>query len=252
MTNALPFLTAFWKDLALLNFEVDPALIAPHVPAGTELDLWEGKTLVSLVGFRFLDTKVLGFPIPLHRDFDEVNLRFYVRGPEGRGVVFLREIVPRRAIAAVARLFYGEKYVAAPMEHSLDVRGGCRRVSYSWRWNGRQNLLAVQAQGEPVPFAEGSAEAFILEHYWGYTRTGEGGSIAYRVEHPPWSTWSVTGGQCSVDGDSLYGPGFGDVLGGPFVSAMLAEGSPVSVFRGRAATSARLALRREDPTSPEA
>jgi len=99
-----PFLTASWRDLAIINFEVDPALIAPHVPAGTELDLWRGKALLSLVGFRFLDTRVLGLSVPFHTSFDEVNLRFYVRGAEGRGVVFIKEIVPKRAVVGVAKL----------------------------------------------------------------------------------------------------------------------------------------------------
>src|ERR1700758_642536 len=112
------FLTAEWRMLAMLNFEVDPALLEAHLPHGCELDLWNRKTLVSLVGFQFLNTRVMGTVIPFHRNFEEVNLRFYVRGCEGRGVVFIREIVPRRAITAVARTLYGENYVTAPLEHT--------------------------------------------------------------------------------------------------------------------------------------
>ena len=74
-----PFLTARWRYLAMLNYEVPPEALAPLVPAGTELDSWQGKTFVSVVGFLFLDTRVLGIAIPGHRDFEEVNLRFYVR-----------------------------------------------------------------------------------------------------------------------------------------------------------------------------
>jgi uncharacterized protein YqjF (DUF2071 family) len=99
------FLTAEWRNLAMLNYEVDQSLLLPFVPSGTTLDQWEGKTYVSLVGFRFLKTRVLGLPVPFHTNFDEVNLRFYVRrriaGDVRRGVVFIREIVPRWAIASL-------------------------------------------------------------------------------------------------------------------------------------------------------
>ena len=133
------FLTARWLDLAMLNYEVDPDLLAPHVPAGTELDCFEGRCFVSMVGFRFADTRVLGVPIPLHRSFDEVNLRFYVRrdtteGPL-RGIVFVKEIVPRRAIAWLARRLYNENYVALPMKRRDDLGSSWRRsIAYFSRW----------------------------------------------------------------------------------------------------------------------
>jgi uncharacterized protein len=108
----------------MLNYVVDPRLLAPLVPLGTELDFENGETFLSLVGFLFLDTRLLGLPIPMHRDFEEVNLRFYVRRKSAdtwrRGVVFIRELVPRRAIAFLARACYGENYVALPMKHEIE------------------------------------------------------------------------------------------------------------------------------------
>src|SRR5262245_26883484 len=150
------FLTAEWRHLAMLNFEVDPALVRPVVPAGTELDDYRGRTFVSLVAFMFLNTRVLGISIPRHRDFEEVNLRFYVRRrtSEGwrRAVVFVRELVPRAAIAMVARVFYGENYVAVPMSHRIAVVGdgdaAIRQVSYRWRFEGRQHDIRVTARGD--------------------------------------------------------------------------------------------------------
>src|SRR6478735_605434 len=118
-----PFLRAEWRSLVMLNYEVAPEVLTPWLPAGTELDQWHGRTLMSMVGFRFLQTRVLGITIPFHENFPEVNLRFYVRrncgGTWRRGVVFVREIVPRRAIAGVAQLLYGERYVRCPMRHSV-------------------------------------------------------------------------------------------------------------------------------------
>jgi len=208
------------------------------VPAGTELDLWQGEALVSVVGFLFRDTRLLGVPVPFHRHFEEVNLRFYVRREEDgevrRAVTFVREIVPRRAIAAVARLAYNEPYVAAPMDHAVDLgaeAGGS--VAYGWRHGGERFLLSASATG-PAAFAEPDSEArFITEHYWGYTRQRDGGTVAYRVEHSSWRLWEAEDASFTGDATGLYGPAFAEVVAGPPRSAFLAVGSEVSVWPGR-------------------
>ena len=154
-----PFLTAQWRHLVMLNYEVDPALLTSRVPRGTELDVWNGRTFVSLVGFRFLDTRVLGWRIPFHTNFDEVNLRFYVRHRSGdewrRGVVFVKEIVPRTAIALVARWAYNEQYVALPMRSEIELPSDSNAargsMSYSWKWAGRWSELRAQVESEPSP-----------------------------------------------------------------------------------------------------
>ena len=228
------FLTARWTHLAMLNYEVDPALLAACVPLGTELDLFEERCFVSMVGFRFLDTRVLGVPIPFHRSFDEVNLRFYVRRetPEGprRGVVFLREIVPRRAIAWLARRVYHENYVALPMNRRDDLASSWRRsLAYEWRHGGRWNHLGVSIEGAPGPAVEGSQEAFISEHYWGYTGQPDGSTLEYQVEHPPWRVWHARQAELDCDVAELYGRDLADFVTGTPSSAFLAEGSAVTV-----------------------
>lgn len=236
------FLTAAWRHLAMLNYEVPAALLAPLVPAGTELDGWGGVTLASMVGFRFLDTRVLGIPIPGHRDFDEVNLRFYVRrraedGGWRRAVVFVRELVPRRAIAAVARWCYNEPYTAVPMRHELNlaraVDGEVGRAAYSWYLAGRWHRLEVTTRGRPTLPDPPSEAAFVTEHYWGYTAQRDGGTREYRVEHPPWRVWEAGGAQFTCDVRAVYGAGFEECLTARPRSAFLAEGSTVAVHRGR-------------------
>jgi len=228
------FLTAEWRWLAMINYAIDSDVLRPMVPAGVELDSFEGVTYVSVVGFLFLNTRVLGVPVPFHRDFEEVNLRFYVRErtPEGwrRGVVFVKEIVPKRAIAAVARSVYGEPYVRLPMAHRMEWP----MVRYEWRVARQWNSLEVRAEGEPALPGPGSFEEFIAEHYWGYTARSDGGTAAYRVEHAQWRVWRVAECSLSCDPEVLYGPAFARALTQPPHSAFLAEGSPVRVCPARA------------------
>jgi uncharacterized protein YqjF (DUF2071 family) len=209
------------------------------VPAGTELDTWQGDTLVSLVGFLFDDTRLLGLPIPFHRTFDEVNLRFYVRrvaedGSLRRAVVFVRELVPRVAIAAIARWLYNEPYLAVPMDHAiaLDAATG-GGVAYRWQHEGRRFSLEARVSGPARLLVPGSEAEFITEHYWGYTRQRDGGTLEYEVTHPRWDIWTADTARFDGAADRLYGAGFADVLAAPARSAFVAVGSPVAVFRGR-------------------
>lgn len=232
------FLTAEWRALAMLNFPIAPAALRPHVPAGTELDYWDDRTFVSVVGFLFLRTSVLGWSIPLHQDFEEVNLRFYVRRrtAEGwrRGVVFVKEIVPRPMVAAVARLVYHERYVALPMRHEIDLPAGPGpgRVEYGWRYRGRWNALRVRTRGRAQPLSPASEAEFITEHYWGYAARRDGRSVEYQVEHPRWLVWTVDDAALDCDVAALYGEPFVEALRAPVSSAFVAEGSPIVVRRG--------------------
>jgi uncharacterized protein len=235
--EARPFLSAEWRDLAMLNYVVPPDVLLPLVPAGTELDSWQGATYVSVVGFRFVSTRVLGLSVPGHVDFEEVNLRFYVRRQAGdgwrRGVVFIRELVPRRAIAWVANLWYNEPYRALPMRYAIDrdADGTPERVRYEWRRSSQWEGLALRTKGSSHPLTPGSEAEFITEHYWGYTRQRDGSTIEYRVEHSPWNVWQAEDAQLSCDVASLYGSQFHLSLQGAPQSAFLADGSHVVVFR---------------------
>jgi uncharacterized protein YqjF (DUF2071 family) len=231
------FLTAEWKHLAMLNYEIEPSLLAPYVPSGTELDLWNGKNLVSVVGFLFVNTRVFGIPIPFHCNFEEVNLRIYVRrkAEDGwrRGVVFIKEIVPRAAIALTARKLYNEPYIALPMAHRTEVESGSvKSVEYSWRYVGRENSLKVIVRGEAQLLGDGSEAEFITEHYWGYSAQRDGATLEYRVEHPRWRVYDVSDAKLDCDVAALYGERFCESFNNKPSSAFLAEGSAVTVYQG--------------------
>jgi len=213
----------------MLNYVVDHRLIAPLVPSGTEIDFENGETFLSVVGFLFLDTRLLGFPIPLHRDFEEVNLRFYVRRKSAdtwrRGVVFIRELVPRRAIAFLARACYGENYVALPMKHEIEHLDENLKVEYSWRRGRKRESLKMNAPGQPQSIPAGSHAEFITEHY----TCLRSGCAEYRVEHPRWKIWNASSFELNADVATLYGQQFLNTLDAPPRSAFIADGSPITV-----------------------
>jgi len=241
MAKGKIFLTTEWTHLAMLNYVVDPAILQPHVPAGTELDTFAGDTFVSMVGFRFQNARVFGVSMPFHRNFIEVNLRFYVRRqtPAGwrRGVVFLKEIVALPAVAWTARWLYDENFCVLPTRYSLDWGADdprqVRSASYQWKFAGEWQRLAVQTVGELQPTIPESEEQFIAEHYWGYTRRPDGSTSEYHVEHPPWQIWQVSAAEFECDIARLYGPEFVEPLSVAPHSAFLAAGSQVTVRRGQ-------------------
>jgi uncharacterized protein YqjF (DUF2071 family) len=226
------FLTAKWQDLIMANYEVDPTLFAGRVPRGTEIDLNDGKCFVSLVGFMFLETRVLGVPIPFHINFEEVNLRFYtkrvMKDETRRAVCFVKEIVPRWAIATVARVVYGEPYECWQMSHERTDT----TVAYDWTKNGSRNRLSVDIDENIGVPATGSHGEFIIEHYWGYTDRGNRVD-EYKVEHPKWELFSVKNEQIDVDFGKIYGPEFAFLSEQKPYSVLLAKGSEVAVYKGK-------------------
>ncbi len=144
------FLTAHWRNLFLATYPVPPSLLEPRLPPGLTLDLRDGSAFVSLVAFEFLDTRVLGIPWPGYRDFGELNLRFYARHGDERGVVFLREFVPRRAIAWIARWLYNEPYLAAPVAADRAETDSGIDMLYRLHFAGREHRIEVSGAKPPV------------------------------------------------------------------------------------------------------
>lgn len=232
------FLEAEWNNLLMLNYEVDPEVLKPYLPAYTELDLWHGKALVSMVGFMFNNIRVLGVKWPFHVNFEEVNLRFYVRYFDGaswkRGAVFVSEIVPKPAIVFFANNLYNEHYRNLPMRHSAkpSVINGYTDYCYEWKLNAKWNKLGASISNHSVPIEPGSAEEFIFEHYWGYNRINDKQTIEYQVEHITWRINEVLHPVFDADITGLYGKEFEPYLSVTPYSAFFAQGSEVAVRVG--------------------
>lgn len=228
----IPFLTAEWRNLVMLNYAVDPALLQPYVPAGTALDSFDGKTYASLVGFEFNRTRLRGRAVPFHGAFEEVNLRFYVKRGDRRGVVFIKELVPKLAVAAIARLVFKENYQCVPMSHRFVTGpdGEPSEAEYSWGRGSGRCAMRIETGGEAFLPPDGSLGQFITEHYWGYARSASG-SLEYQVEHPRWLIKNARRAAFSGDASYLYGPELAKILRREPDSAFLAQGSGVTVFQ---------------------
>lgn len=231
----MSFLTAEWRKLAIANYTVDNQVLAPYIPFGTELDTWNGTCYVSLIGFLFKNTRLLGIKVPFHANFEEVNLRFYVRykdqGEWKQGVVFIKEIVPKFALAYVANTIYNENYMALPMAHTWSESATQRTVQYKWKYKNQWQSFEVTAQKEILPIPSESETEFITEHYWGYAKHSDRKTNEYEVKHPKWGHYPVEDYLIDVDFALTYGERFGFLNHQKPVSVMLAEGSAVSVER---------------------
>jgi uncharacterized protein YqjF (DUF2071 family) len=234
---ASTFLRAEWRKLAMANYKIDPKLLEPYLPKHTVLDLWNNTCYVSLVGFMFQNTRIKGFKIPFHVHFEEVNLRFYVRYKDGtawkRGVVFIKEIVPKPALTFVANTVYKENYETMPMQHTWEEKEDHRNVEYKWKKNDKWHSFKLKAALESKEILSGSEAEFITEHYWGYTKVGEHKTSEYGVEHPRWQVYDMMDYFIDVDFGSVYGSNFAFLNHAEPLSVFLAEGSVIKVKGGR-------------------
>lgn len=229
------FLTAEWRKLAIANYPVDPILLKPFLPHNTELDIWENKCYISLIGFMFLNTRLKSFRIPFHSNFEEVNLRFYVRYKENgfwkRGVTFIKEIVPKLAITFFANTLYNEKYQTLPMSHYWIIDDKYLDIEYKWK-NRNWNSIKVKAENVSLPIKINSEEDFITEHYWGYSKINNSQTTEYGVEHPRWNSYKIIDYSIDVDFGEVYGKQFAFLSEVKPYSVMLAEGSEILIRSG--------------------
>lgn len=231
------FLTAEWRKLLIVNYKADTNILEKYLPYKTEFDLWNNVCYVSLVGFMFLNTKVKGFHIPFHSNFEEVNLRFYVKYKDGftntwkRGVVFIKEIVPKPAIVLIANTIYKEKYEYMKMDHDWKTLKDQLEIKYSFK-NKKWNFFKVMSDKITTEIAGGSEEEFITEHYWGYTKINSSKTSEYEVVHPRWKMFNVKDYNINVDYKSSYGYEFAFLNSEKPLSVILAEGSEIKVKEG--------------------
>ena len=229
------FLTAEWRKLAIANYVVDPKLLRPYLPVHTEMDFWEGNCYVSLVAFMFMNTRIKNYRIPFHRNFEEVNLRFYVRYKEGahwkRGVVFIREYVPLPMVTLIANTLYDERYQTVSMQHQWTLTNHDLRIRYQWKKKGLHSIN-IEGGNNSELIAGGSKEEYITQHFWGYSKK-KNYTSEYQVDHELWRSYPISAYTIDVDFGVNYGKEFASLNSTAPDSVFLVEGSDVRVFRDR-------------------
>ncbi len=229
----MSFLKAEWRKLAFFNYEIDPAVLEDYVPYGTEIDLWEEKCYISVIGFMFLNTKMLGVKIPFHINFEEVNLRFYVKRWDNnqwkRGVVFIKEIVPKAALTFVANTLYNENYETMKMGHNWEENASNKVVEYRWQKDNKWNSISVTTEKNAIEIEPNSVTEFITEHFWGYASVNASKTNEYEVTHPRWQQYKVLDSKMDIDFVGIYGSQFAFLGSQKPTSIMLAEGSEITV-----------------------
>lgn len=227
------FMRAEWNDLVFINYEIDPEILKKYVPNGTQLDLFNGKCYLSLIGFMFENVKIKGVKIPFHVNFEEVNLRFYVKRNDNgiwkRGVVFVKEIVPKHAITFVANTLYNEQYQTLPMRHERTFTEKHRIFEYEWKKNNQWNSISVKTATEPIAILENSEAEFISEHYYGYTISPRKQTVEYEVTHPKWQQYQVLNYKLNVDFETVYGKEFVFLQDLQPASCFVAKGSKITI-----------------------
>ena len=227
------FLHAEWNNLIMANYVVPKEILYPYIPVKTELDFYKGQAYASLVGFMFLNTRIKGFSVPYHINFEEVNLRFYVRhndnGTWKRGTVFIKEIVPKPAISFIANSVFKEKYSTMEMKHFHVEKDDIIETCYEWKYKNRWNKFTAECHKKSFPMSVDSEEEFIAEHYWGYTKYSDKQTYEYEVTHPAWEIFKVTDYVIDCDFKGIYGDDFAFLKDTKPASVFMAKGSEVQV-----------------------
>jgi uncharacterized protein YqjF (DUF2071 family) len=226
------FLKANWENLIMANYAIDPLLLQPYLPNGVELDFYQNKTYVSLVGFMFKNTSLFGIPIPFFGSFEEINLRFYVRKVDGRkikkGVVFINETVPYKIVALLANKLFKEHYISIPTKSSINI-GANKNIQYDWKSKGKWNSISVYSEAKKYKIEASTIEEFIFERYFGFTKLNESLTQEYQINHPNWMTNKIIRAEVKCDFENMYGKPFASLNDTIPDSILLAEGSSISV-----------------------
>jgi hypothetical protein len=227
------FLTAEWRKLVNLTYEVDAALLEEYLPDGLTIDTTlNGKAHVSLVAFDFTNTRVKGIKIPFHVNFPEINLRFYVRYQGHVGVVFIREYVPRFWIAEVANRIYNEPYKCIPMQSVISFPDAGQKIQtqHQFKISGNTFQITASAVNKLLLPSDTSIEHYFKEHEWGFGKNHSGKTMCYRVEHPVWQIYPFENFKINIDFGKVYGSKWAFLNKKEPDYKVFAEGSAVSVF----------------------
>ena len=200
-----------WHDLLFAHWPVAPAALEGLVPAGVDLDTFEGRAYVGVVPFRMSRIHLRGLPaLPGLSAFPEINLRTYVTRGDRPGVAFLSLDATNPVAVWSARRFFHLPYFRA----RISCRNEGERVAYeSLRTHRGFPAVGFSGGYGPVgPPAEprrGSLEHWLTERYCLYTKGARGRLAVGEILHDP---WPLQPAEARLQRNDLCDP-FGLVLG---------------------------------------
>lgn len=229
------FLEAKWQRLLSANYVIDPDILTPHIPEGTRLELYNDKCYVSLVAFRYADTKLMKVRVPFHQMFEEINLRFYVMREVTPNVwrsevAFTKLFFPKRTLTMVAKRIYKENYETYNMMHQWEEDDQHFHTSYGLN-KGKWHQFGVTSEKERQVILLDSPEYFFSKHYWGTSQINDRSSTIYEIEHPEWSTFKTVKTDISFDFGLVFGSEFHALSDTEPESVHLFDGSQVTVYK---------------------
>ena len=183
-----PVMVQQWVDVVFVHWPLPPDRVQRLLPAGVEVDTFEGRAWVGLVPFRM---EGLGFPglspLPVVGTFPEVNVRTYVRSGARRGVWFFSLDVDRFLPALVARAAYGLPYCRGRASHERSGDHVTSSVRRTWPATpGPEPTATIEVRtADPLPDVAG-LESFLTSR-WGLISSSPRGTLRWApVEHPRW------------------------------------------------------------------
>lgn len=216
-----------------MNYIISPEILENYLPAYTIIDYFKGNCFTSLVGFPFRNVEIAGMKIPFYTDFEEINLRFYVKRFDGttwrKGTVFISEIANKSALKFLANSFLHEKYQTLETRQEIKENSELIETKYSWRtWMNWQFLnLISEKPSESV--AEGTEAHFIMDRSSGYQKYDTATTNEYGISHPKWNIYPIRSFDINVDFEESFDSNF-PVLNETLPhSVILARGSSVAV-----------------------
>lgn len=184
------FMEQHWSDLLLLHWPISPKVLRPTIPDDLELDLFEGQAWASVVGFHLSGLRMRPIRWIPWKDFDEVNLRTYVKTSDGKRGVWFHSLDSTDMFAVLgARILYGLAYRPAKITRSLSKQA----ISYQSYTNRLFKKVPARIDAQldksvgTSKIAREPLDRFLLERYrfWARRKVGERSSSA-QIRHRPY------------------------------------------------------------------
>lgn len=199
-----PIVRMAWRDLLFLHWPVDANTVQRLLPAGLEIDTYDGSAWVGLIPFRMPVVRAFGLTIPGAGSVLECNVRTYVRCGIETGVWFFsldaNSISAVYSARTIFRLNYRHsristnrdsdrfEYVVERRDHHRRSHIGQRSARSSNGGDSQQPAMrCVWDIGAAMPSAKpGELEHFLTERYALFTIGRGGRLLVSRIHHESW------------------------------------------------------------------